>query len=122
MVVYDRWFIVPQTGTGTPEDKYRPKYTDVSGISGFSGTPVDPTIVTDHYPALIQTYPNVPRWFIVRMYGDGNEGWDALNQIHNYYDTRTLADHAHDVAPILNAHFPNMDQTGEEWASSFSVR
>ena len=126
--VYDRWFLSPavqfertDSNGDVVETFIAPKYSDASGISGFSGTTTTPDIISDSYPALTQTYPDVEEWYIVRMYGVGNSGWNALNTIHNYQDTRTLADHANDVAPVLNAHFPELSRSGQEWADAFRV-
>lgn len=128
MPVYDRWFITPAEGferTGsdgnTVETVTRPKYSDTSGVAGFSGNTIEPSVVSTHYPALTQTYPDVESWYVVRMYGEDDSGFNALNEIHNKQDTRTLADHASDVAPVLNDHFPALDRSGSTWANSFVV-
>lgn len=126
--VYDRWFITPavtieetdgdgdviSTGLG-------PKYSDDSRIDGFAGNTTEPSVISTHYAALTQTYPDVSEWYIVRMYGEGNDGWSALNEIHNQLDTRTLADHASDVAPVLKDVFPGLNRSVAGWAESFRV-
>lgn len=122
MTVHDRWFIMPATTVMTETgDVIRPKYHDTGGIIGFSGTVAGSDVVSAHYPALAQMHPDVNNWYIVRMYGEDNAGWSALNEIHNKADTRTLADHAADVAPVLNNHFPGLSRAGGEWADSFRV-
>jgi hypothetical protein len=99
----------------------RPKYADADGITGFSGNTTTPDVVSDHYPALTQIHPDVDDWYIICCYGDGNVGYQALNEIAIKQDTRTLADHENDVAPVLNSHFPNLERSGQEWAESFKV-
>lgn len=128
MVVHDRWFLTPaveitrtDSGGNTISNGIGPKYSDHADIVGFSGNTIPPSTASDHYPALTQTFPDVDRWYIVRFYGQDNPGWQALNQIHNHQDTRTLADHASDVAPVLNQHFPDLQRSGQEWADSFKV-
>ena len=128
MTVYDRWFLLPAAEIEHTDDEGNvistftgPKYSDDDRIDGYSGCVTTPDVVDDFYPALTQTYPDISEWYIVRFYGQDNEGWNAINEIHNYQDTRTLADHADDVAPVLNAHFPDLDKGGEEWANSFWV-
>lgn len=102
--VYDRWFITPpaEDERGT---RY-PKYMDTDGIAAYVGT-LFPTSVIENggYHGLLAEYPQYDEWYIVRMYGDGNPGWNALNQLHNHRDTRTLTDHQSDVAPIMNNRF-----------------
>lgn len=126
MVVYDRWFLTPAVEFGETDESGNvvetwtgPKYSDHTDITGFSGNTTTPDVVNDHYPTLVQVFPDVSEWYIVRMYGEDNPGWNALNEIHNHQDTRTLADHANDVAPVLNQHFPDLERPGEEWANSF---
>lgn len=104
MVTYDRWFITP--AVQDDEGWSYPKYSDHPDISGFSGNTFDSQAIYDAgYHGLIATYPGVETWYIVRMYGEGNLGWAALGEIHNHFDTRTLADHEHDVAPIMDQRF-----------------
>jgi hypothetical protein len=122
--IYDRWFISPVAEyqeadeSGETVTYKAPKYHDTEGIIGYSGVTISPATVSDHYPTLVQVYPDVSEWFIVRMHGEGISGWGAINAIHNYQDTRTLADHADDVAPVLNSHFPRLEWSGEKWADS----
>lgn len=121
MTVHDRWFIMPATATSDATNVIHSKYHDTDGILGFSGTVAAPEVVSVHYAALVQTFPGVDNWYIVRMFGEGDAGWSALNEIHTKTDTRTLADHAADVAPVLNDHFPGLSRAGGEWADSFKV-
>lgn len=101
--MYDRWFIVPAVEV---DGVLEPKYSDTDGIVGFSGNTFDPSVIEKAgYYGLIATYPDVKEWYIVRMYGEDNAGWNALNQIHVLGDTRTLADHQKDVAPIMRDRF-----------------
>jgi len=116
---HDRWFLTPATTNS--EGTTVPKYADTDGVTGFSGNVVEPATVSDFYPALTQTYPDISEWYIVRMYGKGDVGYQALNTIHTKGDTRTLADHATDVAPVLSARFPDRDRTPDEWADAFRI-
>lgn len=121
---YDRWYLAPAVTKPAPNTDGQmttPKYADTAGIVGFAGTTTAPSVVETSYPALVQTHPDVDEWYIVRMYGDGDAGWSALNDIHNKGDTRTLADHANDVAPVLNSHFPDLERPGAEWAAAFKI-
>ena len=104
--MYDRWFITPAV-VGSDDDQARyPKYSDHNDVSGFSGSIFHPSeIEIAGYYGLIAIYPDVESWYVVRMYGEDIAGWNALNEIHNHHDTRTLADHAHDVAPIMDDRF-----------------
>jgi hypothetical protein len=103
MVTYDRWFITPAVQDA--EWGLYPKYSDHPDISGYSGNTFEPGDVRGAgYHGLIATYPD-ETWYIVRMYGEGNLGWAALGEIHNHHDTRTLADHEHDIAPIMDQRF-----------------
>jgi hypothetical protein len=127
MVTYDRWYIVPAVefteidDEGNVERVYTaPKYKDEPGLTGFSGATVSPSIVADPYPALIDIYPDVEAWYIVRFYGDDNPGWNALNNISVLGDTRNLATNPHDVEAVLNNLFgESLDAT--EWAARFFV-
>jgi hypothetical protein len=107
MVTYDRWFITPAVERDVDgEVETYPKYSDHTDVSGFSGNTFDSQEIYDAgYHGHIATYPDVAEWYIVRMYGEGAAGWNALGEIHNHFDTRTLADHAHDVAPIMDQRF-----------------
>lgn len=123
MPVYDRWFITPAIEV-VPEARApetRPKYSDTAGVAGYSGTLVEPAAIEGSYAALIETFADVAGWYVVRMYGEGDAGWQALNEIHNKTDTRTLADHATDVAPVLNRHLTGFDRNGTEWADAIKV-
>jgi len=116
---HDRWFLTPATTNS--EGTTVPKYADTDGVTGFSGQTIDPATVADFYSSLTQTYPDVGQWYIARVYGDGNTGDQALDTIDQKQDTRTLADHATDVVPVLSAHFPALDKTPSEWAEAFRV-
>jgi hypothetical protein len=107
MVTYDRWFITPAVERDVDgEVETYPKYSDHTDVSGFSGNTFEPgTIQGAGYYGLIAIYPDVAEWYVVRMYGEGNSGWAALGEIHNHHDTRTLADHESDVAPIMDQRF-----------------
>jgi hypothetical protein len=103
------------------DDVLTAKYTDSDGVTGWSGQTIDPATVADFYPTLTQTYPDVRQWYIARLYGEGDTGYQALDTIGLNGDTRTLADHATDVAPVLSARFPDLDKTPDEWADAFRI-
>lgn len=117
--IYDKWYLMPAL-TDRNGIK-RPKYVNTDGIKHFSGTLTTPDVVSDHYPALTKTHSDVDKWYIVRLYGNEDKGLSALNDIHNYSDTRTLTDKEGDVAPIFNSHFSNLEQSGKKLAESFKV-
>jgi hypothetical protein len=117
--MHDRWFLTPATTNS--EGETVPKHADTDGVTGFSGNVVEPATVTDSYPTLTQAHPDISEWYVVRMYGKGDIGYQALNTIHAKGDTRTLAELATDVAPVLSAHFPALDKTPSEWADAFRV-
>lgn len=120
--VYDRWFIVPVSMTSDPGlDEVYPKYSDKPEIEGATGMTVSSSIVENHYPALTQRFPGVSEWFVGRYYGVGDSGWQALNQVHNNQDTRTLSDHAADVAPVLDDVLPGLDRSGVNLVNDFRV-
>lgn len=121
MTTHNRWILTPATTPPNDGSGNYPKYADTDGITGFSGTTVSPDVVDGHYPTLIQTYPDVGTWYVVRMYGDDTAGSEALDEIHNYQDTRSLSDPAEDLAPILSDQFPGLNRSAEQWASSFNV-
>lgn len=115
---YDRWYIVPsvefERWNGTEN---APKYSENTGIEGIAGNTVEPSIIEDSYPALIQIYPDVSEWYIVRLYGT----WAALNDISVKQDTRNLATNPSDVAAVLNQRFPDLDRSPEEWSEGFFI-
>lgn len=117
MVVYNRWFIIPKEQIDT--DEYRPKYVDNPDIEGWSGTKIPASDISQHYAGLTDQFPDVDEWYVIRIYGEDNPGSLALDTIHNNQDTRTLADRAADVAPVLNENLPN--HTGQEWGKSFKI-
>jgi hypothetical protein len=127
MVTYSRWYIVPTAGFDETDDQgavertyTRPKYSDEPGLTGFAGAIVDESIIEPSYPALIQIYPDVNDWYIVRFYGDDNPGWNALNNISVLGDTRNLATNASDVEAVLNQRFgESLDAS--EWDARFFV-
>jgi len=116
---HDRWFITPATTNS--EGTTVPKYANTDGVTGFSGNIVEPATVADFYPTLIQTYPDVGKWYIARLYGDGTTGYQALDTIGLNGDTRALADLATDVVPVLSAHFSHLDRTPSEWDDAFRI-
>jgi len=121
---HDRWFLMPAVRRSVDDsggDALTAKYTDADGVTGWSGQTIDPATVADFYPALTGGFPDVEQWYIARLYGDGTTGYQTLDQIHLKQDTRTLADHATDVAPVLSARFPDLDKTPSEWANAFRV-
>lgn len=120
---HDRWFLTPAVtrSDDSGDDVLTAKYTDVDGVTSWSGQTIDPATVDDSYPTLTQTHPDVAQWYIARLYGNGTTGYQALNTIHLKQDTRTLADHATDVVPVLSARFPDLDKTPSEWADAFRV-
>jgi hypothetical protein len=118
---YSRWYILPAVG-GNADDGREPKYARGDDrLDAGSGTLVTPDTLTDHYPALTQTYPDVARWYLIRLFGTGTAGWEALNDISVKGDTRNLATNPGDVAAVLNQRLPGADRSAEEWARSFSV-
>jgi len=98
-----------------------PKYAEASGVVGFAGHLVDPTTVSDFYPSLTQSYPDVKQWYIARVYGNGNTGNQALDSIDQKQDTQKLIDYPNDVPPVLSARFPDLDKTPSEWADAFRI-
>lgn len=103
----DRWFIMPAVREENDKGMTvtRPKYDDVDGVHGFSGTRMEPSEVGQSYAGLIQQFPDVEEWYVVRFYTTDDTGMGPLNEIHNKQDSRTLADHANDVAPLMESHF-----------------
>lgn len=125
MTTYDRWYIIPAVDKASPSGGTRrtPKYVESEDIMGFAGIVVDESVVSDNYQALIDTNPDVNNWYLVRLYGVDNPGWQALNNISVKDDTRNLASNASDVAYIMNTHFPDLpDRTKQEWDQSFHVQ
>jgi len=121
---HDRWFLTPAVTRSVGDsggDVLTAKYADADGVTGWSGQTIDPATVGVFYPTLTQTYPDVGQWYVVRLYGDETAGYQALDTIGLNGDTRTLADHATDVAPVLSARFPDLDKTPSEWADAFRV-
>lgn len=124
---YDRWFLTPAVtvertdGNGNTRSETVPKYSDTDGITGYSGAIIPPSTIEKHYPGFVDKYPDLAGVYIVRMYGVGSAGWDAINTIHTQGDTLTLADHANDVIPVLKEHFPDLDMPDSEWANAFRV-
>lgn len=113
----NRWYLTPSTGTGVDGDAFRPKYTDNSGIKGFSAVDVSEGAINDYYAAVIDQNPGVERWYICRLYGE----YTALQEISAKADTVTLALVGGQVGPILNAHFPDLDVPEEQWAEKLKV-
>jgi len=121
---HDRWFLTPavrRSVDDSEDDVLTAKYTDADGVTGWSGQTIAPATVADFYPALTDAYPDMEQWYVARLYGDGTTGYQALDTIGLNGDTRTLADHATDVAPVLDSHFSALDKTPSEWADAFRV-
>lgn len=117
---YDRWYIVPaeeQTDENGNIIEIAPKYGNNDGINGYAGNTVEPSVIDTHYAGLIQQYPDIDEWYIVRLYGT----WAALNDISVLGDTRNLATNYQDVAAVLDQRFPDIDRDPEAWAEGFYV-
>jgi hypothetical protein len=110
---YDRWYIVPAVTVDAEVQKSAPKYADRDGIERYIGKSVARSVMDDHYPALNQTYPDVPEWYIVRFYGS----WSALNNISVLGDTRNLATNPQDIGAVLSQRLP--DVTVSDWGAAF---
>ncbi|WP_254535243.1 hypothetical protein [Halomarina litorea] len=133
MTEYDRWYIVPAVGI-PPGDQdpdlarknqtawWPAYYDDYDALAGFAGRIVAAADVKPSYAGLIQTNPDVDPWYIVRFYGSGNAGWQALNQISVKADTRNLATNPQDVAAVLNQRFPSLERSAAEWEASMFVQ
>ena len=51
-------------------------------------------------------FSQAEEWRVVLAHGEGNDAWNALNEIHAFYhDSITLADHGQDVTPVMNGKF-----------------
>lgn len=116
MVTYHRWMLLPMEEY--TDDNGRtvrsPKYVyDEDRLDGFtSGGPFTRQDLKDAgYNHPLQ-FNDAEEWRVVVAWGEDNEAWNALNEIHAFnHDTETLADHGQDVAPVMDARF------GEgEWA------
>ena len=125
---HDRWYLTPAVITEETDEngnvlyiQTSPKYSDIDNIVGYAGATIPPSEISDSYAELVQTYPDVDPWYLVRMYGQGTAGEDAINTVSSKDDTRTLADHANAVVPILRRHCPSFDRSVSEWARGFRV-
>ena len=116
---YHRWFILPVVETevedpqGGTEIVKMPKYMDEDRLSGYSsGGPFDREQVERAGYDHLLAHNDAEEWRVVVAWGDGDEAWDALNEIHaRSHDSETLADHGQDVAPVMD------DRFGEgEWS------
>jgi hypothetical protein len=114
MTTYHRWFILPMqeyenADGGNVVSTYRsPKYVSQEDrLDGFtSGGPFSRTQVSDAGYDHLLAYNDAEEWRVVVAWGEGNEAWNALNEIHAYYhDTETLADHDQDVKPVMDDRF-----------------
>lgn len=106
----DRWFIVPRIG----EDAYEPKYNGNSGINGFTGNTISSSIVSDNFPNLTNTNPDIDMWYVVRFYGEQS----ALNNISSQNDTRNLSNNIQNLEALLNRKYGE-EKSGDGWNSSF---
>ena len=118
---YDRWFVVPpKTFEETDGDgnvvrtRTAPKYSDVSGVSGFSGNL--------HFFDQ-KTYSNLPwsgtEMYVVRFYGSD----EALNTVAGNEDAYGKVEYGlsdSDVAGYLNDRFGDNLSFGE-WIGKFNV-
>ena len=88
-----------------------PKYVqDEDRLDGYSsGGPFTRQEVEDAGYEHLLAHNDAEKWRVVVVWGEGNEAWDALNEIHAFnHDTETLADHGKDVSPVMD------DKFGEE--------
>jgi len=103
------------------------KYTDSSGntfrapkyvgdpqedrLDGYtSGGPFTRQQVSDAGYDHPLAYNDAESWRVVVAWGEGDEVWNALNEIHaNYHDSVTLADHGQDVKPVMDQRFGEGD-------------
>lgn len=106
---YHRWFILPMEEYTDEEETFNaPKYVSQEDrLDGFSsGGPFSRQQVEDAGYDHLLAHNDAEEWRVVVTWGEGNDGWDALNEIHaNYHDTETLADHGQDVEPVMNERF-----------------
>lgn len=102
---YHRWFILP---VHEYDEGYAPRYvSEDEQLSGFSsGGPFTRQQVEDAGYHHLLSYNDADNWRVTVAWGDGDDAWNALNEIHaNYHDTETLADHGQDVKPIMDDRF-----------------
>lgn len=125
---YDRWFIVPADTVeetnpdGTVRNTYlRPRYADKGGLIGLSGNTVTPTVVNETHSNLVDQYPDIDPWYIVRLYGEGDTGKQSLDDISGYGETRDLSPDPSDVAAVHNNRPPGFDRRTEEWNKSYFI-
>jgi hypothetical protein len=120
---YQRFYILPAaTATVAGREGTVPAYVHADGrIAGFSAVEIEPAALEAHYPALLQTNSNVERWFVARVFADGDAGWQALNEISVQADTRNLAQRPGVVAAVLNARL-DLDRDAEQWAQSLRIQ
>lgn len=106
---YHRWFLLPVVEYSTGAETVRePKLVGQDDrLDGYtSGGPFTRQQVEDAGYANMLAYNDAEDWRVVVAWGEGNDGWQALNEIHaNYHDTATLAGYQQDVAPVLDDRF-----------------
>lgn len=98
----NRWFLTSVVGTGDATDPIRPKYTDTSGISGWSGQRV--TV-------------NSTEYFAARFVGTQS----ALDEVEGYSDATSIAESSYtesDIADYLNQRTGH-SRTFSEWEDAF---
>lgn len=113
MTTYHRWLILPMheytDEMGDPLTAPRYVYDEVGDrldTYGYSAGPFSRQDLTDAGYDHLLAHNDADAWRVVVAWGEGNDAWNALNEIHaNYHDTETLADHGQDVEPVLNARF-----------------
>jgi len=85
-----------------------PKYvSDEDRLDGFSSAgPFDRNGVELAGITHPLAFNSAEKWRVVVAWGEGNDAWNALNEIHAlYHDSHTLADHRQDVHPIMEERF-----------------
>jgi len=111
---YHRWFILPVVEY-TDEDEDGDEFTinasayvhDEDRLNGFSsGGKFSRQDVEDAGYDHLLAHNDAEEWRVTLTWGDGNDAWDALNEIHAHnHDTETLADHGQDVEPVMKDRF-----------------
>lgn len=117
MTTYYRWLILPMATFSDDEiGEYRaPKYVETESrldAYDYSAGPFSRQDLSDAGYDHLLAYNDADSWRVVLAWGTGDDGWQALNEIHaNHHDTETLADHGQDVEPVLDQRFGNHDWT-----------
>ena len=85
---YHRWFILPM------EDDGNPKYLPDERLDGYNvGVSFSRQQLEDAGYGVLLAYNDAEEWPVVEAWGDGDDAWQALNEIHaDYHDSDTLAD------------------------------